>query len=146
MTTCLHIKGGAVYDPANGIDGQLRDLFIIDGKLASALPDGASPRVIDATAMVVMPGGVDIHCHIASASVNRARMILGEEHATHVHRADESRGLRAGSGALTPSNHMDMGRRSGNTAPIARNAQAMRPQRLATSARSAIRSGNGRAK
>jgi len=31
--------------------------------------------------MVVMPGGVDIHAHIAGSSVNHARRLLPEEHA-----------------------------------------------------------------
>ena len=58
-----------------------------------------------------MPGGVDIHCHIASTAANRARAMQGEEHATHVHKAPCSHDhnlvdrhlFRAGTGNLTPS-------------------------------------------
>ena len=40
----------------------------------------SAPR-LDARGMVVMPGGVDIHCHVASGAVNVARRLLPEEHA-----------------------------------------------------------------
>jgi len=33
--------------------------------------------------MVVMPGGVDMHCHVASSSVNVARRLLPEDHGQH---------------------------------------------------------------
>ena len=44
-----------------------------------SLPDGAP--TLDARGMVVMPGGVDIHSHVASSSCNHARRLLPEEHA-----------------------------------------------------------------
>ena len=105
MSDSLRITGGKVYDPANGIDGVIRDVLVADGRVVSALPQNALPRTIDARGMVIMPGGVDIHCHIASSVVNRARMMQGEEHATHVHAADCRHGceFRGGSGVLTPS-------------------------------------------
>ena len=77
----LRITGGSVYDPANDIDGDVRDICIEDGRIVTSLPDSA-PR-LDARAMVVMPGGVDMHCHVASATVNVARRLLPEEHARH---------------------------------------------------------------
>ena len=75
------ISGGTVYDPANGIDGQVRDLWIADGKIVAAPTDPASgPRAtIDARGLVVMPGGVDMHCHIAGPKVNVARKMRPEE-------------------------------------------------------------------
>lgn len=105
MSDYLRITGGKVYDPANGIDGAARDVFVADGRVAASLPAGTSARTIDARGMVLMPGGVDIHCHIASSSVNQARMMQGEEHATHVHTASCKHGhhFRGGSGVLTPS-------------------------------------------
>ncbi|HVZ20437.1 MAG TPA: formylmethanofuran dehydrogenase subunit A [Vicinamibacterales bacterium] len=77
--TELRIAGGAVYDPANGIDGDVRDVCVQDGRIVADV--GPSARVIDARGMVVMPGGVDIHSHVASGSVNLARRLLPEEHA-----------------------------------------------------------------
>ncbi len=75
----LRIVGGAVHDPANGVDGEERDVCIEDGRIVASLPAGAPS--LDARGMVVMPGGVDIHAHFASSSCNHARRIIPEEHA-----------------------------------------------------------------
>ena len=74
----LRIAGGAVYDPTNAVDGEVRDICIDHGRVVSELP-AAAPR-LDARGMVVMPGGVDIHAHIASGAVNVARRIMPETH------------------------------------------------------------------
>ena len=103
MSNALRILGGKVYDPTNGIDGQVRDILIHDGRIVSALPPNVSAKTIHANGLVVMPGGVDVHCHIASASINRARALQGEEHASHVHFANPKHNLRGGTGVLTPS-------------------------------------------
>jgi formylmethanofuran dehydrogenase subunit A len=75
----LRIAGGTVHDPANGVDGEIRDICIEDGHVVSTLPDGAP--TLDARGLIVMPGGVDIHSHLASSSCNHARRLLPEEHA-----------------------------------------------------------------
>lgn len=77
----LKISQGSVYDPAHGIDGQVRDLWISAGKIVAAPTDPQTKptRVIDATGLVVMPGGVDMHCHIAGAKVNAARLMRPED-------------------------------------------------------------------
>jgi formylmethanofuran dehydrogenase subunit A len=77
----LRIIGGSVYDPANAVDGDVRDICIENGQVVATVPDTA-PR-LDARGMVVMPGGVDMHCHVASSSVNVARRLLPEEHSRH---------------------------------------------------------------
>src|SRR5436190_2074932 len=74
----LRIVGGTVYDPANGVSGQVRDICIDGGRVVDNVP--ASARLLDASGMVVMHGGVDIHSHVASGSVNLARRLLPEEH------------------------------------------------------------------
>jgi formylmethanofuran dehydrogenase subunit A len=79
--TQLRITGGRVYDPANGVDGDVRDVCIDDGRIVADVPASA-PR-LDVRGMVVMPGGVDMHCHVASGSVNIARRLLPEDHAQH---------------------------------------------------------------
>ncbi len=79
-TPRLRIAGGTVYDPANGVDGVVRDVCIEGDRIVAELPAGA-PR-LDARGMIVMPGGVDIHAHIAGSSVNHARRLLPEEHAS----------------------------------------------------------------
>jgi formylmethanofuran dehydrogenase subunit A len=75
----LRIVGGAVHDPANGVDGQVRDICIEDGRIVAEVPAGTP--TVDARGMVVMPGGVDIHSHVASSACNHARRLLPEEHA-----------------------------------------------------------------
>jgi len=74
----LRIVGGAVHDPANNIDGEIRDVCIEDGRIVASLPGGAP--ILNANGMIVMPGGVDIHAHFASSSCNHARRLLPEEH------------------------------------------------------------------
>src|SRR3954465_7247407 len=73
----LRIAGGRVYDPANGIAGEVRDVCVQDDKIVADVPGHA--RRIDARGMVVMPGGVDIHAHIAGPTVNAARKLAPEE-------------------------------------------------------------------
>ena len=75
------ISQGTVYDPANGIDGQVRDLWIADGRIVEAPTDPSirPARTIDASGLVVMPGGIDMHCHIAGPKVNVARKMRPEE-------------------------------------------------------------------
>src|SRR5207249_1693778 len=75
----LRVTGGTVYDPANGVDGVVRDVCIEGDQIVAEVPASA-PR-LDARGMVVMPGGVDIHAHVAGSSVNHARRLLPEEHA-----------------------------------------------------------------
>ena len=102
--TMLRITGGAVHDPANGVDGEIRDICLRDGKVVAELPEDAP--TLDARGMVVMPGGVDIHSHVASASCNHGRRLLPEEHAADPMPApvfaDGTRG-RSGTGGTLPS-------------------------------------------
>ena len=56
------IAGGFVVD-GTGAPGAVRDLGIRDGRFVPVDELGASPRVIDATGLVVAPGFVDVHTH-----------------------------------------------------------------------------------
>lgn len=86
----FRIAGGTVYDPANGIDGEVRDLWIDGGRIVGPPTDPTirPERTLDASGLVVMPGGVDMHCHIAGPKVNVARKMRPEEkrQADKVHR------------------------------------------------------------
>jgi len=100
----LRISGGAVYDPANGIDGAVRDVCIEGDRIVAELPRDA-PR-LDAAGMIVMPGGVDIHSHVAGPSVNQARRLLPEERAVDpvpAPRLDDGTLARTGTGGTVPS-------------------------------------------
>jgi formylmethanofuran dehydrogenase subunit A len=95
----LRIAQGRVYDPANAVDGEVRDVCLDGGKVVDELPSHA-PR-IDASGMVVMPGGVDIHSHIAGPAVNAARKLAPEERRADV--IDRTALLRSGTGGTVPS-------------------------------------------
>jgi formylmethanofuran dehydrogenase subunit A len=75
----LLIQNGFVYDPLNGIDGEKTDIAVKDGKIAEKINERKA-RKIDASGMIVMPGGVDIHCHIAGSEVNTGRLLRPEDH------------------------------------------------------------------
>jgi formylmethanofuran dehydrogenase subunit A len=95
----LRITGGKVYDPANGIHGAIKDICIADGRIVSDVEGG---RTIDATGMIVFPGGVDIHTHVAGAALNFARGLTPENHRQAVpflHTPER----RAGLGGPTPT-------------------------------------------
>jgi len=72
----LIIKNGTVYDPLNGINGEKKDLFIAGGKIVQE----ADGKEIDASGLIVMPGGVEIHAHIAGSKVNLGRSFRPEDH------------------------------------------------------------------
>jgi formylmethanofuran dehydrogenase subunit A len=100
----LRIAGGTVYDPASGVDGEVRDICIEGGRVVPDVPRGAP--TLDATGMIVMPGGVDIHSHFASSSCNHARRLLPEEHSADPASApvlQDGMPGRSGSGGTVPS-------------------------------------------
>jgi formylmethanofuran dehydrogenase subunit A len=102
--TQLRITGGAIHDPANGIDGDVRDICIDDGRIVASLPNDAP--VLKADGMVVMAGGIDMHAHVASASVTLGRRLLPEEHTLDPARAphlEDGTIPRSGSGGTVPS-------------------------------------------
>jgi dihydroorotase len=58
----IHIKGGRLIDPGNGVDGK-KDVYVAAGKIVAIgePPNGWSAnRVIDAAGLVVCPGLVDL--------------------------------------------------------------------------------------
>ncbi len=116
MTTLLGILNGEVYDPQNGINGEARDVWIEDGKIVSGEGvERAGAEIIDATGLVVMPGGVDIHSHIAGSKANSGRKFRPEDHRDHVRARGTLasplegglRGVsRSGVGYTTPTTHL----------------------------------------
>jgi formylmethanofuran dehydrogenase subunit A len=76
----LRIVNGAVYDPANGVNGEVRTITIRDGQIVSEAGAETATRTIDARGMIVLQGGVDIHSHFAGPKVNAARKMRPEDH------------------------------------------------------------------
>lgn len=101
----LGILNGKVYDPLNGINGQVKDIWVKGGRI---VPPGDVDReraeIIEATGRVVMPGGVDIHSHLVGAKVNAARKFRPEDHRHH-ERASTAL-TRSGSGYTVPTTHL----------------------------------------
>lgn len=77
----LKLKGGRVYDPANGVNGEVRDLYVRDGRVAATpAPDERIDREYDLTGRIVMAGAIDMHTHIGGGKLNIARAMLPEDH------------------------------------------------------------------
>ena len=100
----LRIMSGEVYDPSNGINGQKLDIWVEGGKVVAvgeAPPGHPVEEVIDASGAIVMPGGVDIHSHIAGSKVNIGRKMRPEDHRGDVVPRTEI--TRSGVGYTVPS-------------------------------------------
>ena len=72
----LILRGGALVDPANGVDGA-RDVGIADGRVvevADRLDDGEAAAVIDVSGRILIPGVIDSHCHVGGTR-ERSRAI-----------------------------------------------------------------------
>ena len=95
----LRITGAKVYDPANNLNGVVKDICIDNGRIVESVSGG---RTIDGTGMVVFPGGVDIHTHVAGAALNFARAMTPENQrkAAHFLHTPER---RMGLGGPTPT-------------------------------------------
>ena len=76
----VKIAGGHVVDPANGVD-RVADVWIEAGRVIEppTKPEAHAERTIDARGYVVMPAGVDVHCHIVGPKVNAGRALRPEE-------------------------------------------------------------------
>ena len=100
----IQLRGGRVYDPASGFDGQICDIFIRDQEILAVHPhapgDGSSndhafdgvaaafdqvasepidaDTVLDVSGKFVMAGAIDLHTHIGGGKANIARLLLPE--------------------------------------------------------------------
>ena len=60
----IALKNASVYDPANGIKGKKKTLFIKDKKLVEKPEAGEKiDQSYDLKGKVVMSGAIDIHTH-----------------------------------------------------------------------------------
>jgi formylmethanofuran dehydrogenase subunit A len=76
----MRLAGGRIIDPAHGVDGQVRDLYVRDGRIIDAPEDAATAQSIDVSGRIVMAGAIDLHTHIGGGKVNLARLLLPEDH------------------------------------------------------------------
>lgn len=101
--TALRLKGGRVVDPTQGVD-EIRDVWIVDGRIVDAAGAPADASEIDASGCVVMAGGIDMHTHIGGGKVNLSRLLLPEDHRA------------AGNPVALPANPLELAS-CGNCAP-----------------------------
>jgi len=94
------IKNGFVFDPTNKINGQKMDIAIKDGKIVAKVNERTA-KIIDASGLTVMAGGVDIHSHIAGSEVNIGRMIRPDDHVKDV--VKKTALTRSGTGYSIPT-------------------------------------------
>jgi formylmethanofuran dehydrogenase subunit A len=105
MPEAIVVRNGQVYDPLNGVKGETRDIWIKDGRIASPEDvDRAEVETIDATGLVVMPGGVDVHSHIVGAKVNAGRKFRPEDHRDHTR--SRTSFTRSGAGYTVPTTYL----------------------------------------
>src|SRR6201995_5636982 len=80
--TVSRLRGGTLYDPANKVNGEIRDIHIRDGRIVT--PEDVRNETIDhdfdASGMIVMAGGIDLHSHIGGGKTNLSRLLLPEDH------------------------------------------------------------------
>ena len=97
----IKLTGGKVYDPANGVDGVVRDIHVRDGRIVAPDPEARVDEEYSIRGRVVMAGAIDPHTHIGGGKLTIARMMLPEDHqADPVARTDLT---RAGCGHAVPS-------------------------------------------
>jgi formylmethanofuran dehydrogenase subunit A len=70
------IRGAEVYDPAEGVKGQVRDVWVDGERIVPAPSEERASEVIEAGGMLLAPAGVEIHTHVAGYGLNAARCFL----------------------------------------------------------------------
>ena len=97
----IKFTGGKVYDPANGINGEVRDIYVENGRIVQPGPDARVHEEYSLKGRVVMAGAIDPHSHIGGGKVTIARMLMPEDHiGQEVARGDIT---RSGVGRAIPS-------------------------------------------
>ncbi len=74
------LTGGRIYDPANGVDGKIKDIYIKDGRIIDKPKDAKVDKEYNLKDKVVMAGAIDLHTHIGGGKGNIARMLMPENH------------------------------------------------------------------
>jgi formylmethanofuran dehydrogenase subunit A len=97
----IKLSGGKIYDPANKVSGEVRDIYVEDGKIVGAPGDGRVAQDYDVKGRVVMAGAIDPHTHIGGGKMTIARMMIPEDHMKD--EVKRTALTRAGTGHAVPS-------------------------------------------
>lgn len=101
----IKLSGGTVYDPASGIDGQQKNIFIQDGRIVDPPTDGKlADKEYDLRGKVIMSGAIDMHTHIGGGKGNIARILLPEDH--RIDPVARTPITRSGNGHAMPSTYV----------------------------------------
>ena len=76
----IKLTGGKIYDPANSVSGEVRDIYVRDGKIVAADPSARADETYDVRGRIVMAGAIDPHTHIGGGKMTIARMMMPEDH------------------------------------------------------------------
>ena len=82
------LKGGVIFDPKNNINGESKDILIKDGFITDKVSSDA--KVLDVSGKLVMPGGVDLHSHIAGPKLAVGRLYRPEDTRRGIKKAPNS--------------------------------------------------------
>ncbi len=97
----IKLTGGKVYDPTNNVDGEVRDIYVSDGRIIAPAPEARVDKEYDLKGRVIMAGAIDPHTHIGGGKVTIARTLMPEDHyKDEVAHTDLT---RAGTGHACPS-------------------------------------------
>ena len=97
----IKLSGGKVYDPANKVSGEVRDIYVEDGKIVATKQGARADETYDLKGRIVMAGAIDPHTHIGGGKMTIARMLMPEDHLKdEVQRTELT---RAGTGHAVPS-------------------------------------------
>ncbi|HEC75068.1 MAG TPA: formylmethanofuran dehydrogenase subunit A [Methylophaga aminisulfidivorans] len=82
------IRNALVYDPVHQCNGENRDIWMKDDIICAApsAEEQKKAAIYDVEGKVVMAAAIDIHSHIAGGNVNNARVLLPEQHRSHLER------------------------------------------------------------
>ncbi|HXG42006.1 MAG TPA: dihydroorotase [Dehalococcoidia bacterium] len=72
----LAVRGGRILDPSQGLD-VVGDVLIVDGRVAAVGRDAGrdAGEVLDAAGLWVLPGLVDVHCHLREPGLEHKETI-----------------------------------------------------------------------
>ncbi len=97
----IKLSGGKVYDPANSVNGEVRDVYVDGGKIVSPDSGARVDKEYDLKGRVVMAGAIDPHTHIGGGKVTIARTLMPEDH--QMDEVAHTELTRAGTGHALPS-------------------------------------------